>query len=82
MIEHAGHLAESRAYPLIADSIVEAQVTLGAEAERLRDLKAVNPNVRQSEIEAAQKLVFDMRDHLADARLRLDSVRMIFRASR
>ena len=82
LIEHSYHLAEGRAYQSIASSVVAAQEELGAELERLTDLKAVNPNIRDSEIEAARKLGYDMRDHLADARIRLDSVRMIFRSMR
>ena len=82
LLEQSSRLAEERAYQVIAASVLTAQEVLGAETARLRDLRAINPSVRQSEIDAAQKLVYDMRDHLADARIRLDSVRMIFRSTR
>ena len=82
LLEHAHRLAEGRAYQTIAASVVAAQEELGGEAERLADLRAVNPSIRESEVGTARQLVFDMRDHLADARIRLDSVRMIFRSMR
>lgn len=80
LLEYTGKLAETQAYQLIAASIHAMQAELGGEVDRLRDLQAINPNVRQDEIDAAQKQVYDMRDHLADARIRLDSARLIFRS--
>jgi len=82
MLEFAGTLATTRSYQMIAASLLAMQAELEAEVDRLRDLQAINPNVRQAEIEEAQKQVYDLRDRLADARVRLDSVRMIFRNSR
>ena len=82
LLEQTSRLAESRAYQIIAASIIDSEARLGAEARRLRDLRAVNPAVRQHEIDTAQRLVYDIRDQLADARIRLDSVRMIFRSMR
>ena len=80
MIEHAMSLAQQRAIQLIAVSLSAMQEVVGGEVERLRDLQANNPKVRDKEIEAAQVQYYDLRDHLADARLRLDSVRIIFRS--
>lgn len=82
MLEQAERMAESRSTQIVATGLRAMQSALGAEVERLKDLQAINPNVRQSEIEQAQKQVYDLRDHLAEARIRLDSVRLIFRASR
>ena len=80
MIEHAATLAQQRAMKIVAASLCAMEERVGGEVERLRDLQAVNPNVRDKEIEAAQAHYYDLRDHLADARLRLDSVRIIFRS--
>ena len=80
MIEHAATLAQQRAMQIIAASLVAMEENVGGEVARLRDLQAVNPNVDDKEIEAAQAHYYDLRDHLADARLRLDSVRIIFRS--
>ncbi|MCX6967481.1 MAG: RNA polymerase-associated protein RapA [Verrucomicrobia bacterium] len=80
MIEQAANLAQQRAMKIVAVSLCAMEEIVGGEVERLRDLQAVNPNVRDKEIEAAQSHYYDLRDHLADARLRLDSVRIIFRS--
>ena len=82
MLEQAERMAESRSTQIVAGGLRAMQTALGAEVERLKDLRAINPNVRQSEIDQAQKQIYDLRDHLAEARVRLDSVRLIFRASR
>ncbi len=80
MIEHAANLTQQRAMKIVAASLSAMEERVGGEVARLRDLQAVNPNVRDKEIEAAQSHYYDLRDHLADARLRLDSVRIIFRS--
>lgn len=80
MLEHAYTLAQQRAMQIVASSLTAMQETVGGEIERLRDLQSINPNVSEKEIEAAQTQYYDLRDHLADARLRLDSVRLIFRS--
>lgn len=82
MLEHGQKLAETKGTQIIAASLRAMQAKLGAEVDRLKDLAVVNPNVSPAEIEAAQKLVYDLRDSIADARVRLDAVRLIFRASR
>ena len=80
MLEHAATLAQQRAMQIIAASLAAMEESVGGEVARLRDLQALNPNVGEKEIEAAQAHYYDLRDHLADARLRLDSVRIIFRS--
>ena len=79
MLEYAATVAEQRSVKLIAAALASMEQTVGGEVARLRDLQATNPNVRAKEIEAAQNHYYDLRDHIADARLRLDSVRLIFR---
>jgi len=80
MIDFAATVAAQRAVQIVATSLKEMQTVVGGEVERLRDLQAINLNVGEKEIEAAQNQYYDLRDHLADARLRLDSVRLIFRS--
>lgn len=80
MLENAASLAEQRAMQIVATSLAAMEESVGGEVERLKDLAAVNPAVTEQEIEAAQNRYYDLRDHLADARLRLDSVRLIFRS--
>lgn len=80
MIENAYELAQQRAMQIVAASLAAMEERVGGEVERLRDLQAVNPNISEKEVEAAQNQFYDLRDHLADARVRLDSVRLIFRS--
>ncbi len=80
MLETAEALANERAMQLIAAAIAAMEERVGGELQRMRSLQAVNPNITEKEVEAMQTQYYDLRDHLADARLRLDSVRLIFRA--
>jgi len=82
LLEQAQRLAAAQADQIVAMGIHTMQTRLGAEADRLEDLRANNPNVRENEIETARQQIYDLRDHLADARVRLDAVRLIFRSSR
>lgn len=80
MLETASELAQRRAMQLVAAGLAAMEQSVGAEIARLKDLQAGNPNVTEKEVEAAQTQYYDLRDHLADARVRLDSVRLIFRS--
>ncbi len=82
LLEHSHKLAEAKGDQIVAASLLAMHGAITAEADRLRDLQAVNPNVRQAEIEAAEQHLYDLRDALASARLRLDAVRLIFRPTR
>ncbi len=79
LLEAAQKAAEAQSYPIIAGSLRAMQESVGGELERLRDLAAINPAVRPAELEALEAHLYDLRDHLADARLRLDAVRLIVR---
>jgi ATP-dependent helicase HepA len=50
LLEHAQKLAEARANELVAVKLRAMLAELSGEIDRLRDLQAVNPNVRQIEI--------------------------------
>jgi ATP-dependent helicase HepA len=55
----------------------EAEARLLSERDRLRALKAVNPAVTDDEIAAAETHARAVMDHITQAELRLDSVRLI-----
>lgn len=82
MLEKAEALAEAKGTQIMAASLRAMQTKMEAEVNRLKDLAAVNPNITPAEIEKAQQQLYDLRDAIADARIRLDAVRLIFRASR
>lgn len=55
----------------------EMQVSLNAELERLQALKAVNPNIRDEEIEAIDAQIKELTGYISQAQYQLDSLRMI-----
>lgn len=61
----------------LASSTMSAQ--LNQEAERLEALRAINDHVRPEEIAAVRKQEEQLREAISAARLRLDSLRLIFR---
>jgi len=73
--------AEDKAKPQQADLIAAAQQKLSeeinAELDRMKALAKVNPNVRQSEIDYLQERLAASQHYLSQAKLRLDSLRVI-----
>nr|MBP8174582.1 RNA polymerase-associated protein RapA [Aeromonadaceae bacterium] len=73
--------AEAVAAPLLADIVAEGrgrmEQTLGAELTRLQALKAVNPLVRDSEIEHLEQLQQDLSHLLSQTQLKLDAIRFV-----
>ncbi|KII77532.1 RNA polymerase-associated protein RapA [Vibrio renipiscarius] len=55
----------------------EMQASLNAELERLQALKAVNPNIRDEEIEAIDAQIKELTGYISKAQYQLDSLRMI-----
>ena len=77
MVEAATRAAEDRARNLKTTAELRAREVLGADLKRLVDLSAVNDHVRPEEIELAREQMDRTRVAIAQARLRLDSLRMI-----
>ena len=73
--------AEDKAKPQQADLIATAQQKvseeINAELDRMKALAKVNPNVRQSEIDYLQERLAASQHYLSQAKLRLDSLRVI-----
>ncbi|WP_394128019.1 RNA polymerase-associated protein RapA [Vibrio hepatarius] len=55
----------------------EMQASLNSELERLQALKAVNPNIRDEEIEAIDAQIKELTGYIGQAQYQLDSLRMI-----
>ncbi|MDE1327378.1 RNA polymerase-associated protein RapA [Vibrio aestuarianus] len=55
----------------------EMQANLNAELERLLALKAVNPNIRDEEIEAIEEQIKELTGYISKAQFQLDSLRLI-----
>lgn len=65
------------AQAIIAAAKVEADEKLSAELSRLEALKAVNPNIREDEVEALESNREQVLESLGDAGWRLDALRLI-----
>ncbi len=76
MKKAAEEFATARAKRLIAAASERVEHELGAEFERLRALKRVNPGIRDSEIDALAQQLSALRSAIPDARVRLDAIRL------
>ncbi|MCG8614907.1 MAG: SNF2-related protein [Desulfobacterales bacterium] len=77
LLENSRTLAEKAADHMRKSSLASLSDTLGKETKRLKALKAVNPDITDREIQAAESTRSDIAEKLAGARLRLDAVRLI-----
>ncbi|WED26998.1 RNA polymerase-associated protein RapA [Vibrio sp. DW001] len=51
--------------------------TLNGELERLQALKAVNPNIRDEELQAIENQILELTGYISKAQIQLDSLRLI-----
>jgi ATP-dependent helicase HepA len=79
MLKAAREHAREQKSSLLQVAMTEAHARLDGEANRLKELRKVNPNVRQQEIKIAENVIADVTRHIAKAHLRLDSVRLVLR---
>ena len=79
LLEKSTALAERMAPATIAEARKAATARLDQEIARLRELQKVNPSVRPEEVALLIEQKASLDRHLAGARLRLDSVRLIRR---
>jgi ATP-dependent helicase HepA len=77
LIDAATHAAEGRARAVKKTAEQKAQDVLSADLKRLVDLRAVNDHVRPEEIALAQEQIDHTRAAISQARLRLDSLRLV-----
>ncbi len=55
----------------------EMETSLRAELDRLQALKAVNPNIRDDELELIESQIQDLTGYISKAQVQLDSLRLI-----
>lgn len=70
-------LVVTDAQAVIEEARRQADETLTAELDRLRALQAVNPNIRDDEVEALETNRQEVMESLAQANWRLDALRLI-----
>jgi len=79
MIATATQLAETQAATLRQSALDEMNCLLGHELQRLQMLQQVNDHIRPEEIELAQAQQTELATALQQSRLRLDSLRLIWK---
>jgi ATP-dependent helicase HepA len=77
MLQMAEPLVEQQARALIDEAKVEADEKLTAELARMEALRAVNPNIRDDELEALELTRKLVLANLNDANWRLDAIRLV-----
>jgi ATP-dependent helicase HepA len=77
MLEEATELAEVQTESIRRAAAAKAREILGADLQRLVDLRKINDHVRPEEIESARKRLGLIGEAIAQARLRLDSLRLV-----
>ena len=77
LITRGDQLVKSLAEPIISEAKNQADQQLSAEINRLQALRAVNKNIRQSEIDILEQQRTQALDELSKANWRLDCLRVI-----
>ncbi len=81
MLEAAVKLAEQQATRLRQSALTEMNRLLGHEVQRLQMLIKVNDHIRPQEIEIAQSQQIELAVVIEQSRIRLDSLRLIWKGS-
>ncbi|MCV5754098.1 hypothetical protein OFN51_35420, partial [Escherichia coli] len=77
LIEAGDVLVEEKVEAVRKQAQQDMQQSLNAELERLQALKAVNPNIRDEEIEAIEAQIKELTGYINQAQVQLDSLRLI-----
>ena len=77
MIGKAEQVAHPRMEQIVADARQTMQHTLTAELTRMEQLKAINPSVRDSELEHLRKLRQELNHLMDKTQLKLDAIRFV-----
>jgi ATP-dependent helicase HepA len=77
MIGKAEQVAHPRMEQIVADARQTMQHTLTAELTRMEQLKAINPSVRDSELEHLRELRQELNHLMDKTQLKLDAIRFV-----
>jgi ATP-dependent helicase HepA len=81
LLEEAQGRAEAQVQAIVDGAVREMTSQLQPEIQRLRELKKVNPSVRQAEIDLLVGQRRELEEHMGNARIRLDAIRLSARSS-
>ncbi|WP_112478506.1 RNA polymerase-associated protein RapA [Vibrio variabilis] len=77
LIEAGNGAVEEKVTAVREDAHKAMYASLNGELERLQALKAVNPNIRDEEIEAIESQITELDGYINKAQVQLDSLRLI-----
>ncbi|MBL4576784.1 MAG: RNA polymerase-associated protein RapA [Opitutaceae bacterium] len=77
MVDEANTSANAKAQTLKNAALSKAKETLGMDIQRLIDLQKINDHVRDEEIDLAKEQLLENCEAIENARIRLDSIRLI-----
>ncbi|MEZ9230014.1 RNA polymerase-associated protein RapA [Vibrio amylolyticus] len=77
LIEAGENMVDEKVVSVKEQAQQEMQASLNGELERLQALKAVNPNIREEEIEAIDAQIKELTQYISKAQVQLDSLRLI-----
>tara|TARA_B100001094_G_C18196322_1_gene811505 strand:+ start:11830 stop:14718 length:2889 start_codon:yes stop_codon:yes gene_type:complete len=77
LIHQSNELADSRAKEIQAQAKKSMQTALEEELNRLTQLKAVNPHIRQVELDYIQDQMHAIAHYIENSQLQLDAIRVI-----
>lgn len=77
MVQKAEEMTQAKQAELIAEASAKVTAELTAELARMKALKAVNPNVRQEEIDYLTQRLAASQQYLSQASIRLDALRVV-----
>ena len=77
ILQHAESAAQAAMARQVDAARLAMETALGEELRRLRDLAEINPNVRRDEIDELAAKRTRASEHMNQARLRLDAIRVV-----
>lgn len=80
MLDHARDLGTAKSRPIIEDALAGMRSEMAAQIARLRDLAEVNDHIHPEEITALEAREMELAGVIGSARVRLDAVRLIWKA--
>ncbi len=77
LLPRARQAAEARLARLVDDARETMTAQITAELERLQALKAVNPNIRDEELDHLREQIQELSGYMNDCPLQLDAIRLV-----
>ncbi|MBF0449258.1 MAG: RNA polymerase-associated protein RapA [Candidatus Magnetomorum sp.] len=77
MLAYSEKCVQREANQIISRTLDSIDQQMNTEINRLKALKAINPNVKETEIQAAEKEKENLKTYVSSARIRIDAIRLI-----